>query len=129
MERLDIAIIGSGPAGISAAINAKVRNKTFVVFGNKDMSSKLVKAHEINNYLGFYGKSGHELKDIFMKHASDMGICITEARVTNIYHVLLVVQVMEEDLPEGQHLGLPIHQGQVDDAEGGLKIRVLIELI
>lgn len=85
MERLDIAIIGSGPAGISAAINAKVRNKTFMVFGNKDMSSKLVKAHEINNYLGFHGKTGQEMKDVFMEHASSMGIAITEARVTNIY--------------------------------------------
>lgn len=85
MERLDIAIIGSGPAGISAAINAKVRNKTFMVFGNKEMSSKLHKAHEINNYLGFYGKSGQEMKDIFLEHASSMGITITQARVTNIY--------------------------------------------
>ena len=33
MERIDIAIVGSGPAGISAALNAKIRNKTFKVFG------------------------------------------------------------------------------------------------
>ena len=30
-ERYDIAIIGSGPAGISAALNAKIRNKRFIV--------------------------------------------------------------------------------------------------
>ena len=29
MDRIDIAIVGSGPAGISAALNAKIRNKTF----------------------------------------------------------------------------------------------------
>lgn len=85
MERVDIAIIGSGPAGVSAAINAKIRNKSFVLFGHKDMSAKLVKAHEINNYLGFYGKSGEEMKDIFLAHAKHMGIDIIEARVTNIY--------------------------------------------
>ena len=28
-ERYDIAIIGSGPAGISAALNAKIRKKKF----------------------------------------------------------------------------------------------------
>ena len=28
MDRIDIAIVGSGPAGISAALNAKIRNKS-----------------------------------------------------------------------------------------------------
>ena len=37
-ERYDIAIIGSGPAGLSAALNAKIRNKNFIVFGNKEIS-------------------------------------------------------------------------------------------
>lgn len=87
MERFDIAIIGSGPAGISAAINAKVRNKSIVVFGHKEMSTKLTKAHEINNYLGFYHKSGEEMKNIFLEHAGQMGVEITEARVTNIYEM------------------------------------------
>ena len=27
MERYDLAIVGSGPAGLSAALNAKIRNK------------------------------------------------------------------------------------------------------
>ena len=87
MERFDIAIIGSGPAGISAAINAKVRNKSIVVFGHKEMSTKLTKAHEINNYLGFYHKTGEEMKNIFLEHAGQMGVEITEARVTNIYEM------------------------------------------
>lgn len=85
MERYDIAIIGSGPAGLSAAINAKVRNKSIVVFGHKDLSAKLVKAHEINNYLGFYGKTGTELMNIFQEHIKQYGIEITEAKVTNIF--------------------------------------------
>ena len=33
--RYDIAIVGSGPAGLSAAINAKIRNKNIIVFGLK----------------------------------------------------------------------------------------------
>ena len=43
-ERYDIAIIGSGPAGLSAALNAKIRKKKFVIFGNDELSGKLVKA-------------------------------------------------------------------------------------
>ena len=85
MDRMDIAIVGSGPAGISAALNAKIRNKTFKVFGTKEISPKLVKAHQINNYLGFYGKSGKEIRDEFAKHLEAMDIEITEEKINNIY--------------------------------------------
>ena len=83
-ERYDIAIIGSGPAGISAALNAKIRNKKFIIFGSKELSPKLAKAHRINNYLGFYGKSGEELRDEFNKHLKEMNIEITEEKINNI---------------------------------------------
>ena len=42
--RYDIAIVGSGPAGLSAAVNAKIRNKNIIVFGNENLSNKLEKA-------------------------------------------------------------------------------------
>ena len=46
-ELYDIAIIGSGVAGLQAAINATLRKKNIIVFGNKNLSTKLVKAHRI----------------------------------------------------------------------------------
>ncbi|MBU3196787.1 NAD(P)/FAD-dependent oxidoreductase [Clostridium algidicarnis] len=85
MQRYDIAIIGSGPAGLSAAINAKIRNKNVIVFGYEDFSSKLIKAPKINNYLGFYDISGLELKEKFKEHIESMNIEITYERVNNIY--------------------------------------------
>lgn len=84
-ERFEIAIIGSGPAGLSAAINAKIRNKKFIIFGSKELSPKLMKAHAVNNYPGFYGKSGKELAEAFGQHLDSMEITITEQKVTNIY--------------------------------------------
>lgn len=84
-ERYDIAIVGSGPAGVSAALNAKIRNKSFVIFGSNELSNKLVKAHEINNYLGFYGKSGKEIQETFSNHLKSMDIQITEEKINNIY--------------------------------------------
>lgn len=84
-ERYDIAIIGSGPAGLSAALNAKTRNKKFILFGNSDLSPKLIKAPKINNYLGFVGKNGEDLKNQFMGHLKEMDIEITEERISNIY--------------------------------------------
>ncbi|MBD7912572.1 NAD(P)/FAD-dependent oxidoreductase [Clostridium cibarium] len=84
-ERYDIAIIGTGVAGLSAALNAKIRNKKFIIFGGEEVSNKLVKAHKINNYLGLYGKSGTELKNEFMSHLQSMDIQITKEKINNVY--------------------------------------------
>lgn len=84
-KRYDIAIIGSGPAGLSAALNAKIRNKEFIIFGNKNLTTKLVKAPKINNYLGFFGVSGEEVKERFQEHLKVMDIEITEERINSIY--------------------------------------------
>lgn len=85
MKRYDIAIIGSGPAGLSAAINAKIRNKDLIIFGNDDFSAKLVKAPKINNYLGFIQVSGIELKENFQEHINSLGISIVNERINNVY--------------------------------------------
>ncbi|GKU26188.1 NAD(P)/FAD-dependent oxidoreductase [Clostridium folliculivorans] len=85
MDRYDIAVIGTGAAGLSAVINAKIRNKNVIIFGTKELSSKLSKAPKINNYLGFYDLTGNELKANFQKHIEEMEISITEEKVNNIY--------------------------------------------
>jgi len=84
-SRYDIAIIGSGPAGLSAAINSKIRNKNIIVFGNVDLSKKLIKAPKINNYLGFYDITGVELKDKFDSHIKDMGINLIYEKINAVY--------------------------------------------
>jgi thioredoxin reductase (NADPH) len=84
-ERYDIAIIGSGPAGLSAAINAKIRNKKYILFGTKNLSFKLKKAPKVNNYLGFYDITGEELGRKFKEHIDNMNITITEERVNAVY--------------------------------------------
>jgi len=96
--RYDIAIIGSGPAGLSAAINANIRNKSIIVFGSADLSNKLVKAPKINNYLGFYDVSGSEMKEKFESHIEKMGIQITYEKVNAVYAMgeYFVLQVNEK---------------------------------
>ena len=84
-NRYDIAIVGSGPAGLSAAINAKIRNKNIILFGNKELSNKIIKAPKINNYLGLKSITGEQLKEHFLEHIEDMNIDITLDRVNNIY--------------------------------------------
>ena len=48
----EIAIIGGGPAGVSAAINAKILNKDFIWFSSRAVSAKLERAELIKNYPG-----------------------------------------------------------------------------
>ena len=85
MERYDIAVIGTGPAGISAAITATVRNKRVLLLGSKNLSEKLEKAHEIRNYPGFPAVKGSELAAAMKAHLDSMGIEITEKRVSAVY--------------------------------------------
>lgn len=85
MERVDIAIIGSGPAGISAAINAKIRHKSFYLFGNKLMSEKVYKSKKINNVPGFYEISGKELVSKYQDHLNKMDIPIINETISAIY--------------------------------------------
>ena len=82
---LDIAIIGSGPAGLSAAINARIRNKTAKVFGNDPSTSYLYKAERIDNYIGMFGATGEEMIDAFVGHAKEMGVAIEKKKVLEIF--------------------------------------------
>ena len=83
----DAIIIGSGPAGLSTALNLQIHEKSFVWFGSRDMSDKIKKAQTIDNYPGLPGIGGQELLSRFDEHRARMGITITEKTVTNIMSV------------------------------------------
>jgi thioredoxin reductase (NADPH) len=82
--RYDVAIIGTGPGGVSAALTLKNRGKNFIIIGSKQ-SAKVSKAHAILNYPGLPNVSGQELANAFSKHLEIAGIEITEDRVSTIY--------------------------------------------
>lgn len=79
----DIAIIGAGPAGLSAALNSKIRNKSVILFG-KD-SEKLVKTKKISNYLGFSDVTGADLNQAFKCSLKDFEIKRDTRKVKTIY--------------------------------------------
>ena len=85
MGIFDMAIIGAGPAGLSAAINAKIRNKSFILFGLEEKSSKIEKAKKISNYPGLPDISGPELNSAFLKQAEALEIEITKKQVSAVY--------------------------------------------
>lgn len=86
MSRVDIAIIGSGPAGLEAALTAKNRNKTITLYGSKDLSNKMqVIDHPITNYLGLSNVTGKQMAEAFEKQLEEGDIRITEKKVTTVY--------------------------------------------
>jgi len=101
MEKFDIAVIGTGPAGLEAAITAKVRNKTVLLLGNKGSSDKVSKAHTIQNYLGLPEVSGEDMAKAFLNHAKSMGVEITENKVNAVYSM-------------GQYFAIQCHNGDYE---------------
>jgi thioredoxin reductase (NADPH) len=81
--RYDIAIIGQGPAGLSALINAKVRNKTVIVFG--DDSKSLSQTSSIKNYPGFVDISGPELNQRLKDQAGLFDYTKHDKKVSQVY--------------------------------------------
>ncbi len=98
MERVDIAIIGTGPAGVSAALTATNRNKSVLLLGSREMSEKVAKAHEIRNYPGIPMVKGSDLAAAFRDHLDRAGIAITEKRVGAVYAMgdYFALQIGEE---------------------------------
>lgn len=80
----DTAIIGAGPAGLSAALNLKIHNKNFLWFGVPGLSDKISKAEQIRNYPGLPELSGAELAGAFRSQYEQMGIAIQDAIVNSI---------------------------------------------
>lgn len=87
MDRVDIAIIGAGPAGISAALNAQIRHKSFLLFGNSELSHKVWVSKELDNYPGIPRISGEQLCERFREHLESMQISVTEERITGVYNM------------------------------------------
>jgi thioredoxin reductase (NADPH) len=85
MARYDAVIVGSGPAGLEAAVNLKIRGKNFLIFGSGDLSGKIKTAPKIDNYLGLPGISGLALAQKFSEHLTAMGIDVVNEQVSTVY--------------------------------------------
>lgn len=81
--RYNLAIIGAGPAGLSAALNAKIRNKSVIVFGTD--SPALSKTEKIENYLGMPGISGADLNEAYKNHLKAYDVEFSKEKVQQVY--------------------------------------------
>lgn len=82
---LDLIIIGSGPAGMAAAIYAKRAGlNTILLERNPLTGGQVLLTYEVDNYPGIPGIDGVGLSDAFRNHAISMGIDISYEEVKSI---------------------------------------------
>lgn len=81
----DIVIIGSGPAGLSAAVYAS-RAQFSAVVAEKDYmgAGQIAASEQVDNYLGLPGINGYELGEKFREHAVSLGTEFFEGEVSGI---------------------------------------------
>ena len=82
---LDCIIVGSGVAGISAALTLKANAKEFLLFGQSDLSEKIGKAEEIRNYPGLSNVRGQAFVQALQRQLDEAGIDVAQERVMNVY--------------------------------------------
>ncbi len=81
----DLAIVGGGPAGLSAAITARLRGQQVILFEGGNHSEKLRQAWRIDNYPGLPEISGEELMNRFLAQAQSLGAEIVYKKVQNVF--------------------------------------------
>ena len=82
--RYDIIVLGSGPAGQSAAVAARGRNKSVLVVGNRWQDSPLARAERVDNYLGLPALTGADLMELFTRHAEESGANLVNGKVISL---------------------------------------------
>lgn len=81
----DVIILGSGPAGLSAAVYAQRARFQTLVIEEKPMSGgQILDTYEVDNYPGLPGITGFELGQKFREHADQTGAEFVNERVKEI---------------------------------------------
>ena len=81
----DIIIIGSGPAGLSAAIYAKRANLNVAVAEKEyEGTGQIAESGNVNNYLGLPNINGYDLGEKFREHAVSLNVEFIEKEAVQI---------------------------------------------
>jgi len=103
----DLIIIGSGPAGLSAAVYAKRAGLNMLIIEKNPVSGgQIIDTYEVDNYLGIPGVNGFDLAMKFREHADKLGAEFADATVTGV--------VCKE---QGSENKLPVYNVITDNGE------------
>lgn len=92
---IDVAVIGGGPGGISAALTLRQRGKSVTIVSSGEAESHLAKAHRVDNYPGMPEMSGTEMLEQMTRQARERGVEFMRGRATSI-------------LPMGETFGIAV---------------------
>ena len=103
----DLIIIGSGPAGLSAAVYAKRAGLNMLIIEKNPVSGgQIIDTYEVDNYLGIPGVNGFDLAMKFREHADKLGAEFADASVTAI-----------ETVDKGSDTKAPVYKVVTDNGE------------
>ncbi len=81
----DIIILGSGPAGLSAAIYAQRARLSTLLIEEKPLSGgQILDTYEVDNYPGLPGITGFEMGQKFRAHADQLGAEVVNTQVLEV---------------------------------------------
>ncbi len=81
----DCIIVGSGIAGISAALTLQANGKSFQIFGSNALSDKIAKAELIRNYPGLSNITGKDFVHVLQEQLKAANIEIIQEKVSGVY--------------------------------------------
>lgn len=85
MNQCDIAVIGGGPAGLTAAVYAIRAGYSTALYEGNAPGGQMLLAHEIENYAGFSSISGMDLADAMTAQAANLGAEFVYAPVESVH--------------------------------------------
>lgn len=80
----DVAIIGSGPAGLSSALYTTRAGLDTFVYTGETTGGLPTTTEKVDNYLGLPGIEGGDMAELFLNHATDLGANFVSAIVTKV---------------------------------------------
>ena len=94
----DVIIVGSGPAGLTAAIYTRRAGLSTLVIEKAPMSGgQIINTHEVDNYPGLPGINGFDMGMKFREHAESMGAEFAEGEVIELRSLSDKKEIVTED--------------------------------